>query len=142
MNENFFATIKLTTGEEVLSEIMPTEENGEQFFVLSNPIVIHENSQVDTEKGIVMSGLVPKKWLLYANDDIHIVYKTHVISMSELDKFGVDFYRKALIATKIASPIRRKVDSKSNSGYVGKIDNLRKKLQGMFDASPDLDKET
>ena len=142
MNENFFATIKMTTGEEVLSEIMPTEENGEQFFVLSNPIVIHENSTVDAEKGIVMSGLVPKKWLLYSNDDVHIVFRTHVISMSELDKFGIDFYKKALLADKIASPIRRKVDSKSNTGYVGKVDNLRKKLQGLFDQSPDLNKET
>tara|TARA_B100000073_G_scaffold345112_1_gene353406 strand:- start:835 stop:1263 length:429 start_codon:yes stop_codon:yes gene_type:complete len=142
MNENFFATIKMTTGEEVLSEIMPTEENGEQFFVLSNPIVIHENSTVDAEKGIVMSGLVPKKWLLYSNDDVHIVFRTHVISMSELDKFGIDFYKKALLAAKIASPIRRKVDSKSNTGYVGKVDNLRKKLQGLFDQSPDLNKET
>ena len=47
MNEPFFATIKMITGEEVLSEIMVTEEHGTEFFVLSNPITIAENTTVD-----------------------------------------------------------------------------------------------
>ena len=85
-----------------------------------------------------MSGLVPKKWLLYSNEDMTIVFRDHVICMSELDKFGVDFYKKALIAARVASPIRRKVESKKNTGYIGKIESMRKKLQGMFDASPDI----
>ncbi len=138
MNENFYATIKITTGEEVLSEVFPTEEHGEKFFVLHNPIIISENTQIDQEKGIVMSGLVPKKWLLYSNEDMTIVFKNHVICMSELDKFGVDFYKKALIAARVASPIRRKVESKKNTGYVGKIESMRDRLKEMFDASPDI----
>jgi hypothetical protein len=138
MTDSFYATIKITTGEEVLSEIMPTEENGEKFFVLHNPIVIHESTQVDSEKGVVMSGLIPKKWMLFQNEDMSILYPNHVISMSELDKFGVDFYRKALIAAKMASPIKRKVESDKNTGFVGKIEALRDSLEDMFDSSPDL----
>ena len=138
MSEPFHATIKISTGEEVLSEIMPTEENGEKFFVLHNPIVIHESTQVDNEKGVVMSGLIPKKWMLFQNEDMSILYPTHVISMSELDKFGIDFYRKALVAAKMASPIKRKVQSDKNTGFVGKIEALRSELEDMFDSSPDL----
>ncbi len=126
MTDNIFhATIKVSTGEEVLAEVMPTEENGEKFFVLHNPIVIHESTQVDNEKGVVMSGLIPKKWMLFQNEEMAILYPNHVISMSELDKFGVDFYRKALIAAKMASPIKRKVESDKNTGFVGKIEALR-----------------
>ncbi len=133
MNENFFATIKMSTGEEVLSEIMPSQENGKHFFVLNNPIIVQENSHVDTEKGIIMSGLIPKKWLLYSSEDMAIVFKDHVISMSELDKFGVDFYKKALIAARMACPIRKKVDSPNNTGYVGKIDQWRGRLERLFE---------
>ena len=138
MTEPFHATIKITTGEELLSEIMPTEENGERFFVLHNPIVIHESTQVDSEKGVVMSGLIPKKWMLFQNEEMAILYPNHVISMSELDKFGIEFYRKALVAAKMASPIKRKVESDKNTGFVGKIDSLRTQLEDMFDSSPDL----
>ena len=138
MTDSFYATIKITTGEEVLSEIMPSEENGEKFFILHNPIVIHESTQVDSEKGVVMSGLIPKKWMLFQNEDMSILYPNHVISMSELDKFGIDFYRKALVAAKMASPIKRKVESDKNTGFVGKIEALRDSLEDMFDSSPDL----
>ena len=134
----FFATVKISTGEEVLSEILPTEENGEKFFVLNNPIVIHESTQVDSERGVVMSGLIPKKWMLFQNEELAILYPQHVISMSELDKFGIDFYRKALVAAKMASPVKRKVESDKNTGFVGKIEALRQTLESMFDSSPDM----
>jgi hypothetical protein len=82
MSDPFYATIKITTGEELLSEIMPTEEHGEKFFVLHNPIVIHENTQVDAEKGVVMSGLIPKKWMLFQNEEM-------AISLSQSRHFNV-----------------------------------------------------
>jgi len=141
MNETFYATLKLITSEEILSEVLPQEEDGTEFFVLSNPILVTENQHVDMEKGVVMSGMVPRKWMLFSNEDLTILYKQHVVSISELDKFGADFYRKALIAAKCSSPIKRKVDSKKNSGYIGKIEQFRKKLRKTFDNSPDLTEE-
>ena len=142
MNESFYATLKLTTSEEILSEVLPQEENGTDFFVLSNPIVIIENQQIDTEKGVLISGMIPRKWMLYSNEDLTIVYRQHVVSISEMDKFGADFYHKALIAAKCGSPIKRKNDTKNHSGFLGKIEQFRKKLQKDFDGSPDLNKET
>ena len=139
---SFYATMKLVTSEEVLGEVLPQEEEGTEFFVLSNPITISENHQVDTEKGVVISGMVPRKWMMYANEDLTIVYKQHVISISELDKFGVDFYKKALIAAKCSSPIKRKVETKKHTGYLGKIEQFREKLDKTFNNSPDLNKES
>ena len=134
----FFATMKLVTSEEILAEILPQNEEGTEFFVLSNPIIVSENVQIDQEKGVAMSGLVPRKWMLYANEDMTIVYKNHVVSVSEMDKFGVEFYKKALIAAKCSSPIKKKVDTKNHSGYLGKVEKLRKKLERHYKNSPDL----
>jgi hypothetical protein len=134
----FYATMKLTTSEEVLCEVLPQDEEGEEFFVLSNPIIIGETPQIDKEQGVVMSALSPRKWMLYANEDVTIVYRNHVVSISEMDKFGVDFYKKALIAAKCSSPIKRKVETKNHTGYLGKIEALRKKLDKDYNSSPDL----
>jgi hypothetical protein len=134
----FFATLKLITCEEILSEVMPQEENDTEFFVLSDPIVITETPQLDAEKGVVTSVLAPRKWLMYSNEDLVIVYRNHVVSISEMDKFGVEFYKKALIAAKCSSPIKRKVETKNSSGYLGKIEALRKKLDKDYNSSPDL----
>jgi len=139
---SFYATMKLITSEEVLGEILPQEEEGTEFFLISNPIVITENQQVDTEKGIVISGMVPRKWMMYANEDLTIIYKQHVISISELDKFGIDFYKKALVAAKCSSPIKKKVKTEKHTGYLGKIENIRKLLDKTFKDSPDLNKDS
>ena len=138
MEDTFFATFKLVTGEEVLAEVCLADEDNQDFFIVSNPITITEATTIDHEKGAVVSGLVPRKWLTYSNDDMTIVNKSHIISMSEMDKFGADFYSKALLAAKTTSPIRRKIDTKKNTGYVGKVDNVRNRLKKIFDKSPDL----
>ena len=138
MLENFHATIKMITGEEVLAEVLTAEEHDQEFFLLSNPIVINESVQIDSEKGVTISGMIPKKWMLFSDDDMTIVNKNHVVSMSELDKFGIEFYNKALIAARMASPVKRKVESKENTGFVGKIDKFRDKLKDIFNESPDL----
>ena len=138
MLENFHATIKMITGEEVLAQVMPAEEHDKSFFILSNPIVVNENLTIDQEKGVAVSGLIPKKWMTFASDDMTIVYRSHVVSISELDEFGVDFYNKALVAARVSSPVKKKVESKDNSGFIGKIQAFREKLEGTFGDSPDL----
>ena len=138
MNDSFPATIKLITGEEILAEVSLMEENGSDFFLVNDAIVISETMQVDHQKGVAMSGLLPKKWQLYANDSMTIINKQHIISISELDKFGTEFYAKALIAAKLSSPVKRKVDSSDNVGYVGNVDDSRKLLERMYDNSLDI----
>lgn len=140
MNESFIASVKMITGEEVLCEVMPGEEEGQEFYIFQNPIIFDESSQVDTARGVVLSGLIPKKWMMFTNQDLAIVKTDHVITMSELDEFGVDFYHKALVAARASTPIKRKVETGSNSGYVGKIDSMRESLKKVFDDSPDLPK--
>ena len=138
MLDNFHATIKLITGEEVLARVLPNQENETEFFVLNNPIVIAEETHINPEKGVAISGMIPKKWMMFANDDTTIVNKTHVVSMSELDKFGIDFYQKALIAARAASPIKKRVDSKNNSGYLGATKGFRQRLEDLFKDSYDV----
>ena len=138
MQESFPATMKLVTGEEVLCEISQTKENNIEFFVVSNPIVIAEQMHLNHEKGVAVSGLVPKKWMMYSNDDMTIIYKQHIISISEMDKFGQEFYNKALIAAKCSSPIKRRVSSEENVGFVGKTDTSRKLLEEMYNNSLDV----
>ena len=138
MNEPFHATIKLITGEEVLAEVTLVDEGESDFFLVNDPIVVNETTQVDHQKGIAISGLVPKKWQLYANDTMTLINKNHIISISELDKFGIDFYTKALIAARVSSPIKRKVDSSENVGYVGKVSEHRDLLEKMYNMSNDV----
>ena len=113
-------------------------QNGSEFLLVNDPIIVSENVQIDHQKGIAVSGLIPKRWQLYANDSMTIINKNHVVSVSELDKFGSEFYSKALIAARMSSPIKRKVESSENVGYVGKVSDSRKYLEKMYEKSLDV----
>ncbi len=138
MDDQFYATIKFVTGEEVLARIVKTIEEGEEIFLLDDPIIIPENTSIDKEKQIATSGLVPRKWMNYSGDGLVIVYKQHVVSISELDRFGIEFYEKALLAARVSSPIKKKASQKEHNGYLGSTKDFRKYLEEMYDRSPDI----
>ena len=41
-------------------------------------------------------------------------------------------------AARCSSPIKRKVETEKHTGYIGKIDKFRKKLDDDYNNSPDL----
>jgi len=138
MDSQFYASIKMVTGEEVLARCMKTVEGGEEIFLLDEPIVVPESTSIDKERNIALSGLVPRKWMTYGGDGLVIVYKHHVISISEMDRWGAEFYEKALLAARVTSPIKKKVHQEEHSGYLGSTDDYRDYLEDMYNNSPDI----
>jgi hypothetical protein len=134
--EPFYASMKMITGEEVLAEVMPVEEsNNSSFFIVTNPIVVQEQHIIDHKRGMMAQTLSSRKWMVYGSEDTTIVNKNHVVSISEMDKFGINFYSHALNAAKIATPIQRKIDSEDNSGYIGTVEDERDRLKKLFENS-------
>ena len=113
MEEQFYATIKMVTGEEVLARVMKTKENGVDIFLLDDPIVIGETTSIDKRRSVALSGLTPRRWMNYGGEGLVIVYKQHVVSMSEMDRWSIEFYEKALLAARVSSPIKRKFINKN-----------------------------
>ncbi|QIN96846.1 hypothetical protein [Synechococcus phage S-N03] len=137
MNDDlFFATIKMVTGEEVLAEVMHTEENGARFLILHNPIVMEET--FDNEGGQFKVGQTARKWLQYATDDMVIVHFDKVLTMSEMNKYGAEQYKKYSYLAKAKSPVKKEMLSLDHSGYLGSIDEKRQYLEDMYNNSFDI----
>ena len=136
MNEQFYASLKLITGEEVLARVMKTVENGVELFLLDDAIIMEESNSVDPENGTLKTGLSPRRWMNFGGDGITVVYKDHVITISEMDKYAVQFYEKAVIAARITSPVKKKLKQEEHTGYLGSTDAFRDYLERMYKDSP------
>lgn len=139
MKDPFFATVKLTSGEEVLAEVIPNEENGVELLLMFNPIVVEENYVYDEMTGALTPKTTARKWLRFSQDDMAIVNMDRVITISELDKYGIAYYQKFLIVAKVKSPVRREMKTKEHTGYLGTIEEQRKYLENLFDAGTEMD---
>ena len=78
MEEDFYASLKLKSGEEIFARVAPSEEEDRTILILSNPICI---SEVKTKSGLM--GYKVEPWLKTSREDMFIVDMDNVITMSE-----------------------------------------------------------
>ena len=89
MEEDFIATIKLTTGEELISKVsyMPDDDS----LVLDSPM---EVTKIDTtKKNIRVGGVALTEWITSTFDHTFVLPKKHVLTMTEVEDPNIkNFY--------------------------------------------------
>ena len=78
IEDEFYATLKLNSGEEIYAKIAASEEEGRTMLILHSPITIVEVKQ----KGS-MVGYKVEPWLKTTKDDMFIINMDNVLTMSE-----------------------------------------------------------
>ena len=89
MEEDFIATIKLTTGEELISKVsyMPDDDS----LVLDSPM---EVTKMDTtKKNIRVGGFALTEWITSTFDHTFVLPRKHIITMTEVEDDSIkNFY--------------------------------------------------
>lgn len=126
MEEDFFATIKMISGEEVLSRVCTCEEEDRTILILDNPVIIEEV----TIRQIGMTALKIIPWMKFTDDTMFIVNLDKVITMSEIDnKKIIKLYNKYL---RERDRITNKSELNSTMGYVSSISDARISLEKLY----------
>ena len=78
IEDDFYATLKLKSGEEIFCKVASTEEETEIMLLVSNPIIVHE---VKGRMGIVGYKIEP--WLKTTTEDMFLINMNDILTMSE-----------------------------------------------------------
>ena len=78
MEEDFYATLKLKTGEEIFAKVAASEENEKTMLILSNPVMIGE---IKSKSNVV--GYKVEPWIKTSTEDMFIININDVLTMSE-----------------------------------------------------------
>ena len=78
IEDEFYATLKLNSGEEIYAKIAASEEEGRTMLILHSPITIVEVKQIGS-----MVGYKVEPWLKTTKDDMFIINMDNVITLSE-----------------------------------------------------------
>tara|TARA_A100001234_G_scaffold35105_1_gene27463 strand:+ start:874 stop:1281 length:408 start_codon:yes stop_codon:yes gene_type:complete len=129
LEEDFYATIKLKTGEEIFTKVSPCTEDDRTFLLVSNPITF---SEIKT-RGSVGYKLEP--WLKTTRDDMFIIDMNDVITMSESrDIEMIMMYQSWLRESKDFT------DSEDPTGYRKKIDKSMGRIGNVQDTKEILER--
>jgi len=130
MNTEFLGLIKLTSGDEIIGNIIVCEqENG---FVIENPFVVDEEI-VETSKGEMLK-VDLRPWIKFSREDIVFIEKEKTITVYEADSRIVSIYNRTLKKyLNIENSSKVKLDAEM--GFKSKVDDARKLLENIYKLS-------
>ena len=124
--EEFYATIKLVSGEEIFAKVCPFDEEDKTILVLDNPITI-ETIYIPRFEGSIAK---VHPWIKLSDDTMFIINLDKIITMTEV------FESSLIKMHKKYSRERFKRSNKSeitpNMGYVSSITDARQSLEKIY----------
>ena len=78
IEDDFYATLKLKSGEEIFCKVAPTEEEDKTILLVSNPVIIAE---IKGRTGTI--GYKVEPWLKTSKEDMFLLNINDVLTMSE-----------------------------------------------------------
>jgi hypothetical protein len=123
--EEFYATIKLVTGEEIVSKVcyMPDEDS----LILENPLEVLPVEQ--TKSSVKINGFTLVEWIRSTLDQMFVLPKQHILTMTETDKKIEVFYKKTL--KKLNSGVENSQFTRK-MGRIGSVKETKKYLEDIY----------
>ena len=129
MGDEFYAIIKLVSGEEILSLVFVDENDGDPVLVLQNPVTM---KSYNNQHGMYLK---VKPWMELSDDDFFIVKLDRIITMTETkDKRILDIYNNYIEdndSIDVYNPSGQ-VKPSSKMGYLSSVEDARKSLERIF----------
>jgi hypothetical protein len=124
MEEEFYASIKLKSGEEVFSLVCVSHENDDMFLILDNPVVFEI---IEIKKTNAMAYKV-RPWINISDDEMFIIKFSDVMTMTEVKSSRViGVYKKFLNQSE---DIEKSLDR--TMGFISKVDKARDFLENIY----------
>ena len=129
MGEEFYAIIKLVSGEEILSLVLVDENDGDPVLVLQNPVTM---KTYHNHQGMYIK---VKPWIELSDDDFFIIKLDKIITMTETkDNKIIGIYNNYITeddSIDVYNPSGQ-VKPSSKMGYISSVEDARKKLENLF----------
>jgi hypothetical protein len=126
IEEDFYATIKLNTGEEIFAKVAASEEEDRTVLIVSSPIIVCE---IKGRGGVVGYKLEP--WLKTTKEDMFIINMDNIITLSEsFDIEMISMYQRYLRECNKEKNNESKISRRM--GYIANVNDAKDILEKLF----------
>ena len=129
MKEEFYATIKLISGEEIFAQVTPCEEEDRTLLILDTPVKFESI----TIKHMGVNAMKVEPWISMGDDSMILIDMNKVITINEVkDEQILCIYNKYL-RDKDRDSNQTKVNE--NMGFLSSIPEARVSLEKLYKSS-------
>ncbi len=125
-NDEFYAVVKLVTGEEIFGVVSPTIENGIDYLIIYDPIII---LPLTVSNNAVYYKVEP--WLKLTSENLFILEKSKIVTVIEsIDKEYIILYKRYINSkdTKVLGNYKLSNDE----GYINNVKDVRTSLEKLY----------
>lgn len=127
MEEEFIATLKLVSGEELVSKVCPCDEDDRLVLLLENPVIVKE-VEINS-KGV--KGIKIEPWIKTSEDTLYFIDLDNVITITEIQEgFILKCYNQYIRSLNGVSTV--KVESEKTVGYIASVDEYKCLLEKLY----------
>jgi len=132
IEDDFYATVKLKSGEEIFAKVAASDEEDRTMLLISNPVIVEE---LTSKTGTIAYKIEP--WLKTTSDDMFIINIDDVLTMSESSDIEmIMIYQDYIRSAKRTDGNESKI-SKS-MGYVANVIEAKELLEKIFNMNTDV----
>ena len=126
IEDDFYATIKLKSGEEVFARVAASEEDDRTMLIIHSPVTF---SEIKNKGGLV--GYKVEPWLKTTREDMFIVNMDSVITLSESsDMEMIIMYQHFLRDAQRELHHQHKLNRRM--GYISNVNDAKENLEKIF----------
>lgn len=137
-DEQFFGVVKLVTGEEILGEVLVSEDPDikQDLVFIQNPAktkMVELGEDSDNQR----IGMGFMRWMNFSDEEFYVVEERSIISIAPMSKEAVHMYSR-WVKKEIENedePERGEVPINKNMGLIGTVDEARKLLEKLYKSS-------
>ena len=127
IEDDFYATIKLKSGEEIFAKIACSEEEDRAFLLLTNPVTI---SQIKNRSGV--TGYKVEPWIKTSKEDLFIINLEDVLTLIESDDMETISMHQTFVQQQ-HNYFERKTKLNRKMGYISTIKEAKSSLEKLFE---------
>ena len=127
IEDDFYATLKLKSGEEIFAKVAASEEEGRTMLIINNPITV---SEIRGRNGIV--GYKVEPWLKTTKEDMFIMNLDNVMTISESTDMEMICMHQNFIRDSHEDSQDQHTKLNRRMGYVATVNAARAKLEEIY----------
>ena len=127
MEDDFYASLKLISGEEVFAKVAACDEDNRTLLLLHNPVLVQ---QVRLPGANIIAGYKVEPWMKTNDEDMMVLDMKNVMTMVQCNDIEMITIHQKYVEESSQEGTRSRIDRKM--GYISSVSDAKKMLEQLY----------
>ena len=135
MEDDFYASLKLISGEEIFAKVAACDEDNRTLLLLHNPVLVQ---RISLPGSSICAGYKVEPWMKTNEEDMFVLDMKNIMTMVECHDMEMISIHQRYVEESAQEGTRSRIDRRM--GYISSVSDAKKMLEQLY--KKDIQKES